>query len=270
MPVIAMNQEMASLGKDVAEALASEFKLEVAKNEVVDHVAGHIPMPSSLVRRVIEGKAGFITRMTTDGKGVSNYVSEAVFELATKGNVVIRGWGATYLLREIPHIPCIRVCAPMEQRIEWLKKRLNTDDEDLCREELERSDAAHINNMQARFGVTWGDPMLYDVVLNTARLSVDACVAQVKALLARPEFKETPESIQKVRDLSLAAHVRAALRQDFETASVNVMIVACQGAVLLKGMVADDSEIKGSERVAKSVSGVKSVAMDLKVIGGRR
>ena len=94
--------------------------------------------------------------------------------------------------------------------------------------------------------------------------------SQVKALLARPEFKETPESIQKVRDLSLAAHVRAALRQDFETASVNVMIVACQGAVLLKGMVADESEIKGSERVAKTVSGVKSVAMDLKVIGGRR
>jgi hypothetical protein len=158
----------------------------------------------------------------------------------------------------------------MEQRIEWLKRRLNTDDADLCREELERSDAAHISNMQGRFGVTWGDPLLYDMVLNTARLSVDACVGQVKALLARPEFKETPESIQKVKDLSLAAHIKAALRQDQETASVNVMITACQGAVQLKGMVADEFEIKESERVAKAVSGVKSVAMDLKVIGGRR
>ena len=70
MPVIAMNQEMASLGKDVAEALAHELKLSQVKNEVVDHVAQNMSSSTSLIRRVVEGKAGLLTRMTTDSQSL--------------------------------------------------------------------------------------------------------------------------------------------------------------------------------------------------------
>ena len=43
--------------------------------------------------------------------------SQEVFDLAVKGNVLIRGWGATLLLRSVPHIPCVRVCAPLGVRV---------------------------------------------------------------------------------------------------------------------------------------------------------
>src|SRR5690554_4157265 len=151
MPVIAMNQEMASLGKDVAQALAEELGLAQVTHEVVDHVAQKMHARKSLIRRVMDGKAGMLERMRTDTRSVSTYVAEEVFELASRGNIIIRGWGATYLLRSIPHVPCIRVCASMERRVEWMKKRLDTDDEELVRHELRRSDAAHTLNMQQRF-----------------------------------------------------------------------------------------------------------------------
>ena len=270
MPVIAMNQEMASLGKDVAEALAQELKLSLVKNEVVDHVAQNMSSSTSLIRRVVEGKAGLITRMTTDNQSLSNFVAEAVFEQAAQGNVIIRGWGATFLLREIPHIPCIRVCAPMENRVAWLKAKLGTDDEELVREELLRSDAAHTRNMEVRFGAVWGDPLLYDLVLNTNRLSVDACVGQVKALLAQPAFRETPESQQKLRDAELAAHVRAALRRSEEASDVHIVIEARQGRVRLAGIVADEFEAKAAQKVAAAVKGVSSVEADLKLFSRQR
>ena len=46
---------------------------------------------------------------------------------------VIRGWGATLLLRSVPHVPCVRIMRPFAQRVEWLMKQLDTDDTELFR-----------------------------------------------------------------------------------------------------------------------------------------
>lgn len=266
MPVIAMNQEMGSLGKDVATALASELGLNLVRHEVVDHVAEKMRARKSLIRRVMEGKAGMLDRLSTDKRSLATYTAEEVFDLAAKGNVVIRGWGATYLLRSIPHIPCVRICAPMELRIKWLMQRLETDDEEFVREELQRSDAAHVHNMYHRFGVTWGDPLIYDMVLNTERISVQGCVEQIKGLLKLPEFQETAESRAKLESAALEAHVRAALKSDPATADVNVTITASQGHLVLEGIVLHEDERRAAERVALAVPGVKGVENQLKVM----
>lgn len=269
MPVIAMNQEMGSLGKDVALALSEELGLAQVTHEVVDHVAEKMHVRKSLIRRVMEGRAGMLDRMSTNSRNVSTYVAEEVYELAGRGNILIRGWGATYLLRSVSHIPCIRVCASMERRLQWMMKRLDTDDEELVREELRRSDAAHTHNMNVRFGVAWGDPLLYDMVLNTDRVSVEGCVGQIKALLALPEFQETAESRRSLANAALEARVRAALRSDEDTDHVNILITADDGHVRLEGVVVDGDELKAVERVARAVNGVASADVDVKLISAR-
>jgi cytidylate kinase len=266
MPVIAMNQEMGSLGKDVAAALAADLGLKLMRHEVVDHVAEKMHARKSLVRRVVEGKAGVFDRMSTDQRSLAIYSAEEVFDLAAEGDVVIRGWGATCLLRSIPHIPCVRICAPMDLRVKWLMESLGTDDEQLVREELRRSDAAHMHNMNLRFGVTWGDPLIYDLVLNTERVSIQGCVEQIKAMLKLPEFQETPESRAKLQDVAMAAHVRAALKDDPESDHVNVSISANRGQVLLEGIVFNRKERDAAERVARGVAGVRAVDNQLKVM----
>lgn len=270
MPVIAMNQEMGSLGKDVAAALAGDLGLNLVRHEVVDHVAEKMHARKSLIRRVMEGKAGLLDRMSTDKRSLATFTAEEVFGLAAKGNVLIRGWGATYLLRSIPHIPCVRICAPMELRVKWLMQRLETDDEGFVREELQRSDAAHMHNMYHRFGVTWGDPLIYDLVLNTERLSVQGCVAQIKGLLKLPEFQETAESRARLESTALEARVRAALKSDPATGDVNVTVTACEEQVTLEGIVLHEDERGAAERVARSLPGVKGVDNQLKVMARSR
>ena len=102
MPVIAMTQEMGSLAKDVALQLAQTANLAVMRHEVLEHVASRMHVPSSLISRLREGKAGLVERLTTDQQRVAVYTAEEVFALADSGNVVLRGWGATCLLRPVP------------------------------------------------------------------------------------------------------------------------------------------------------------------------
>src|SRR6185436_8809048 len=114
------------------------------------------------------------------------------------------------LLRAIPHVVCVRVCAPMEVRVRRLMERLETDDEELARHEIEQDDHARHSRMSEHFGVSWGDPTLYDLTLNTERIPIETCVRQVVTLAESPAFQETPASRQKVQDLALQARARAA------------------------------------------------------------
>jgi len=266
MPVIAMNQEMGSQGKFVAEALAEELGLAIVRHEIIEHVAEKMHVRKSTLQRFLEGKAGLLERWGTDEASLALFKVEEILELATKGNVIIRGWGATHVLRPIPHIPCVRVGAPFATRVKWLMTCLGTDDEEMVSEEIRHSDMAHRANMQHQFGATWGEPMQYDLTLNTERLSVATCVEQIKLLLKRPEFEETPESRAQLANLTLEYRVRAALRAHAKTADVKIVISADHDKLLLEGIAASVDERHAIVDVVSHVTGVKSVDNKLKVM----
>jgi cytidylate kinase len=266
MPVIALTQEMGSLAKDVALRVAEAGGLEVMRNEVAETVAGRMHVPASLIRRIREGKAGLVERLSTDKQQVALFSAEEVFAQAEGGNVVLRGWGATCLLRPVQHVVRVRVTRPFGARLAWLMDHLGTDDRDAAESELRRSDAAHASRMHAQFGVTWGDPLLYDVVLNTERLSVDSCAEQILLLAKRPEFQETPQSRAVLAGLALGARVRAALKANEATSNVDVQVDAHEGRVTLSGIVVNEQEKSETERVASAVAGVRGVDNQLRLM----
>ena len=266
MPVIALTQEMGSLAKDVAIELAATMKLDIMRHEVVDHVAGKMHVSTSLVKRLREGKSGLIERVTTDKERVALYSAEELFELANKGNVVLRGWGASCLLRPVPHVVCVRITRSFNKRVEWLMHHLETDDREFAEAEVRRSDSAHANRMHQQFGVTWGDPVLYDLVLNTDRLSIPTCVEMIRQLCLRPEFQETANSRQLLANLTLATHVRAALKSEPETTEVNITVEADNGRIMLKGIAVNAEERALIEQTAARVPGVSAVDNQLRMM----
>lgn len=270
MPVIAMTQEMGSLAKDIALLLAQSSNLSVMRHEVLEHVAGKMHVPSSLISRLREGKAGLVERFTTDQDRVAVYTAQEVFALADKGNVVLRGWGATCLLRPVQHVVTVRVTRSLKARVEWLMGHLETDDEAFAQAEVRRSDDAHASRMHAQFGVTWGDPILYDLVLNTDRLSIETCVAQIQHLASRPEFQETEESRAMLADLTQNARIRAALKDHDSTRDINITIESHGDKVVLSGMVLNAQESAEAARIAGSVTGHASVDNQLRLISSYR
>jgi len=270
MPVIAMTQEMGSLAKEVALQLAQSMNLAVMRHEVIEHVAEKMQVPKSLIGRLRGGKAGLVERLTTDRRSLALYSAEELFALADRGNVVLRGWGATVLLRPVPHVVCVRVTRSLAKRVEWLMGRLETDDAEFAEAEVRRSDDAHASRMHDQFGVTWGDPVLYDLVLNTDRLSVDSCVEQIRLLASRPEFAETPESHALLDNLTLEARVRVALKDHPATREISITIEAANGRVVLRGIVLNADERSRTETVAAGVPGVAGVDNQLRLMTSSR
>jgi cytidylate kinase len=267
MPVIALTQGMGSLAQDIAEQLAAELGCSTLQHEVAERVAEKMRVPRSLVNRLRTGKAGALERWRADTHSMSLYTADEVLAAAAKGNVVLRGWGATLLLRPVPHVPCIRIMRPFGQRVQWLMTELGTDDRSIAEHELERSDAANASRMHEQFGVEWGDPALFDAVLNMDRLSVDTAVQQLESLVARPEFAETLSSQDMLRGMALVARLRAALRGDERTREVSVNVEAMAGGVVrLSGIVVHESEQAAAAEVVSSTPGVTAVDNRLNVM----
>ena len=175
--------------------MAEQLGLTVVHHELVEReIAERVGLHESDVHRFLEGEASLFERWKIDRNRLSRYTAQEIIELAVKGNVLIRGWGATYLLRSVPHVIRVRICAPMTFRENVLLKRLGISDPALAQKEIARNDAAHNGTMQKMFGINWMDASLYDIVLNTARVPVEDCVKQIIRLTECQAFQETSQS----------------------------------------------------------------------------
>jgi len=266
MALVAMTREMGSLGKDVAAAIADRLGKQVIHHEIIDSLASKMRLRKSHVIRFLEGKAGIWERLTTDKTSLSIYTADETFALAESGRVaVIRGWGATHLLRPVPHVIAVRVCAPFELRVKRMMERLNTDDRDFVVNEIKVSEEAHGAITRRHFGISWQHSDQYDLVLNTERLTIEECADEVVSLCDDPNFQETAESRRIFSELALAAHVRSALRQDTRTSKFQISITAEDGVVTLAGLIDQGQEAKHAADVARQVPGVRDVALQLRV-----
>ena len=124
MTVIAMTREMGTRGSEVAAGVAERLGLSIIHHEIVEHdIAERTGMAEGAVHRILEGEASIVERWRLDRKRMSRCTAQEILELAAKGNVLIRGWGATYLLRTIPQALCVRICARMPFREKILMRR---------------------------------------------------------------------------------------------------------------------------------------------------
>ena len=271
MPLIAMTREMGSLGKDVATAISARLGKPVIHHEMIDHLANKMRLRKSHVIRFLDGKANMWERLTTDETSLAIYTADETLALAESDSVsVIRGWGSAHLLRPIPHVICVRVCAPMKLRVQRMMERLNTDDEEFVTNEIKLSEEAHAAITRRHFGINWQDSDQYDLVLNTERVSVAKCANEVMALVSEPQFQETEESRQMLSNLALEMHVRAALRADPRTAKMHIAVGVEKGAVALAGIVDRGADPALAGEVAASVAGVRYVENQLKVATASR
>jgi cytidylate kinase len=264
MPLIAMTREMGSLGMDVAHILESELKVPLVYHEMINNLADKMRLRKSHVMRLLGGKASLLERLTADKTSLSIYTADEMLQVASKG-AVMRGWGAAHLLRPVKHAICVRICAPFDVRVKRMMERAETTDREAVSAEIRASDEAQGAIAKRHFGVDWQDPEGYDLSLNTERMTVDQCAAEIIQLSKQPEFAESDESHKALADLALQATVKAALRADASTRALTFAVDSDGARVRMRGIVSTRDESNNAARVVMGVAGVMAVKNELRV-----
>jgi cytidylate kinase len=262
MTVIAMTREIGSLGTDVADGLANRLGLKIIHSEIAaNNIAERLGVEERALLRYIDGSASFFERWLINRKKLSRYTSEEILGLAQQGNVLIRGWGAATLLRDMPQVISVRVCAPMSFRVQVMMRRLGVKDTDAVRSEIERYDAAHLRAMRASFDVEREDALLYHIVLNTERVSVDSCVKAVCQLAEDPKCQDQVTTRSVLADKLLEAKINATLIEhvNIATAPTGISVSAANGRVTLGGLTSNGGLRARAEKLTQTIAGVRHI-----------
>ena len=265
MPLIAMNREIGSLGKDVAKGLSEALGVKIQHHEIVDHLANRARIRKSHVISFLEGTQGIWERLTVDDVKLRILTADEIVSAAENNEgIILRGWGATSLLKEVPH--CVRVCvsASRRERVKRMAQRLQLENAADAERIVDQNDEAAQAVMRRHFHIDVRDINEYDVGFNTDRMSADQCIEKIVAMVQSPQFEETEQSRDKLRDVAIMHHVRATLRTHASTAHCYVKVNVLYGRVTLEGLVEDSAVRSACADIASRIKGVMDVENKLR------
>jgi cytidylate kinase len=261
MSVITISRGSFSGGKMLAECLAQSLGYRcVDRDVIVERAAAHGVSQEEL-RDALQKPPSFLDRLQHKKYLYLVLIQAALIEEVRTGQAVYHGNAGHLLLRGGPHILRVRIIAPIEFRLKMAQERLK----------LSRAEAlAHIEKMdqdrrkwtQYLYGVDWGDPANYDIVVNLEHVDIsEAC--QTVSMLARQRcFEFTPCCQAAMNDLALASRVRTELALAAPTSHLEFDVDAKDGAVRIRGGVSSVREVGEIRRIAGAVPGVASLNLD--------
>lgn len=264
MAIVTVSHEMGSGGAEIGAALAERLGYRYVDQDMITQAAHQYGVGEEKLTQLDETKPSLFERFDVETRQYITVLQSALLDVAELENVVLMGRGGQVLLRGITHVLRIRVMAPFDMRVKRVMKKMagrmgESVDVRTAAEMVRRNDHEKFGRMRYLYDVDWGDPALYDAVINTDKLSIEAGVDLIIGLLHRPELAATEASRQAVRDRALASRVRTALAAHPETRKYRINVEATQGVIQLEGTAALD---KAAE-VARSVPNVVDVKAQL-------
>ncbi|GFO56808.1 transporter [Geomonas sp. Red276] len=266
MAIITISREMGTGAYAVAKELAKRLKYPLVDRVKIEELAPNYGLTTEILERVDEKPPSYRTAEDRLKAAHLATMELILLDCARKGNVILYGRGAQDLIKGLNNVLKVRFVAPFEDRVEKFAER-EWIDPDLARELIRKSDHQLGGFIHFYFNRDWNDPLAYDIVFNTTRISQSAMVESIVAAVKDPRLKEAEEeSMELLDDLIIAKRVEAELLKSSLARALRFCIVSEQGVVTLSGHVQSEEEIDEAIKLASEVEGVVDVEADLDVL----
>jgi cytidylate kinase len=178
---IAISRQSGARGAEVARAVGARLGWPVYDHELIDRIAQEKGLSSRLVKQLDERPVGWMeeavrafcsTDATRDG-AYRKGLLQVLASLGEMGHCVIVGRGAAQVLPEETTL-AVRLVAPRTFRIAEVSKRKGWS---ACEAQrwVDATDRERTLFVKKNFHQDADDPLGYDLVLNSRRLSLEEC-----------------------------------------------------------------------------------------------
>jgi cytidylate kinase len=178
MAAITISRQLGSMGDEVAQAIAKRLNFRIVCRDLINQAALRAGVPE-MALAMIDDLGLFGIHPSVEARTAYHQaIQKTMREIADSGDVVIIGRAGQVILRNHPQVLHIMVIAPFSVRVERIARQQNIPSQAAIAQ-IATSDRTRRNYLQRYYHVRWTDPELYDLVINTFRLSPDqaACLA---------------------------------------------------------------------------------------------
>ena len=270
MSVITISRQLGSLGTEIAQMVAEKLDYGYVDKDKIAQALADDGMPGPEVDKFDEKKPPFWDTLSIQRRKYLHLIQALIYDFGRKGNVVIVGRGGQVLLKDLPGVLHIRIVAPFEVRVQRMIKQRGGDEKQAVGS-LRRSDRDSAGFIRAYFDVDWEDQDLYDLIINTRKLSVEAGARIILESIPVLEIKEGEKKAEeKLADLALIQKVEASLLGILGADFRDIRVKAEKGVVTLEGTVASDGLKENCQIAAAGIGGVNRVDNQLTMMPYQR
>lgn len=203
MAVITISRQFGAGGKTLGERLAKTLEYNLVDEALIEYVAqkanvsqewvrnvekdaggtllrylsGLSPLRKSYLYKTIIDKQGFI-----DGHRYVEILDGVIKKIAAEGNVIIIGRGGQYILQSHPETVHILMVAQSIDRINLIRRKYDLD-HGQASQIITKQDKIRVNLFRYFGKEDFDNPLLYTLVLNMSRMSMDQGVDVVRNLV---------------------------------------------------------------------------------------
>lgn len=268
MAIITISREMGSGGIPISHKAAEKLGYTLIDGESIRAVAANYGLTPDAVEKADEKPPAFVDKMDAQTEIDFFRVELIILEYALKGNVIIYGRGGQDLLQGIDSVLRVRIIAPFEERVErWAEREWL--DPDLARVLVRKSDQQRAGFIKYYFDRNWEDPLHYDLLINTARLSNDTAVKLIcEGIKDKNLADNKTQGKQVLQDRIIAKRVEIELLSRKVVGGLHRYHFHLQvekGQVQLSGHLHSETQRADVLAIVKDVEGVKGVADQLEI-----
>ena len=259
MSVITVSRQLGSLGTEIAQRAAEILQFDFIDKEKIGKALASYGFPELEVEKFDEKKPPLWDSLQIQRRKFLHFIQAVIYDFAQSGRVIIVGRGGQVLLKDLPGVLHMRIIAPFEVRIRRFMEQSGQDEKQAARI-LRRSDRDSAGFLRSFFDVDWDDPALYDLMINTQKLSADTGVKLILDSIHSPEMQEERKKAQeKLIEMALMQKVEAILMSILGIDIRHINIQIQEGVVTLRGAVNSAADKEGCQQAISSLAEVKKV-----------
>ncbi|MDY6849105.1 MAG: cytidylate kinase family protein [Thermodesulfobacteriota bacterium] len=266
MAIITISREMGSGGIPIAHKAAEKLGYTLVDGEMLMKVAEKYGLSAEALEKADEKPPAFVEKQDYQVEVDLHQIELIILEYALKGNVIIYGRGGQDLLQEIDSVFRVRVIAPFDLRVErWAEREWL--DPDLARKLVRRSDQQRAGFIKYYFDRDWEDPLGYDLIINTERITEETAVQLICEGVVDPDLQENKAANKKIlKDLIIRKRIEIGLLSSEVVEELNVEVFVKNGKATLTGTAHSEDERQEMLRAAAACPDVVEVIDRLRVI----
>ena len=201
MAVITISRQFGAGGKTVANRVARKLGYDIAHEEIIETLAEMAQVTTDGVRTYevedldnrdagasFAASKKFIDRIFDpskkymDGNRYVELLNQILPQIAAKGNSIILGRGAQFILKDHPGSIHVLLIADIDDRIDFMQETYNLS-------RTEAANSVHKQGVRRRklmklfHSEDYDQPVHYDLVLNMSKLDIDLAAEMICSLV---------------------------------------------------------------------------------------
>ncbi len=210
MSVITISRESGARGNYIGRKLAKGLGYHYVDQKIIHEVSLEYGVRQDEFEHIYEQSPGLLERYAHRNREIVQLLGRIIQGIAQRDNVVIVGRGSFVVLREFTDVLNVRVTAKRSIRVQRVQQDQNLTLEQ-AQKLLDRLDNERSKFIGAYYGLNWADAALYELCVNTGKLTPDQGVELILQTLLLEKNRGPEDPL--IRDLEVDSILNQAINE---------------------------------------------------------